>query len=112
MNRFKRFGEYRYERLAGVRLIRLLDLHPSRSFSDEIRGTIHHVRLDRETKFEALSYTWGNGKATCEIQCNEAPFYIRPSLEIALRFPRLKDEPRTLWFDTICINQNDINERE
>ena len=105
-------GEYRYERLVGIRLIRLLDLKPSTSFSNEICCDLRQVPLDSNENFEALSYTWGDGKPTSQIQCNGDPLLIRPSLETAIRFIRSKDEIRTFWIDAICINQNDTPERE
>ncbi|KAL8717738.1 MAG: hypothetical protein Q9225_005049 [Loekoesia sp. 1 TL-2023] len=103
---------YRYEKLAGVRLFRLIDLQPSSTFSDQLVCNLRHVCLNIDTYFEALSYTWGDGRPTCELQCNGHRLYIRPSLETALKFLRREQEHRTLWVDAICINQDDVHERE
>jgi hypothetical protein len=37
--------------------------------------------------------------------------YITSNLEAALQQLRLVDEPRVLWIDAICINQDDVHER-
>jgi hypothetical protein len=36
---------------------------------------------------------------------------VTSNLDVALRYLRLKDQPRVLWIDAICINQHNIQER-
>ena len=112
MRKFRPSEGYRYEKLTSKRTVRLLDLKPSSTFSDEICCDLRQAHLDDEEPFEALSYTWGDGKDSRQIRCNGSPLPIRPSLETALRFIRSKDETRTFWIDAICINQQDTPERE
>ena len=61
--------------------------------------------------FEALSYTWGNPTPTHVITCNGSAFPVGTNLFLALVHLRLEDRPRVLWIDAICINQNDVAER-
>jgi hypothetical protein len=45
------------------------------------------------------------------LKCEDKSLLINHNLNIALRYLRLKLEPRTLWVDFLCINQNDIDEK-
>jgi Heterokaryon incompatibility protein (HET) len=73
-----------------------------------------------QPRYEALSYTWGDADVSefCEVENNQgrdAPFFtklgLRPNLASALRYLRYSDEMRVLWIDAICINQEDVKER-
>ncbi|KAK1242546.1 hypothetical protein MKX08_005358 [Trichoderma sp. CBMAI-0020] len=73
---------------------------------------------EQETVFEALSYQWGspNNPGTAFVKpstgnASVATFSIGRNLESALRHLRYHSEPRTLWIDAICINQNDNAEK-
>jgi hypothetical protein len=115
---------------------RLLTLLPGR-FEDEIRCTLRHVDLTAKPEYEALFYVWGNPKITLPIKLaydvmlprpSELPidrifnvpeeqfqfhdFQVTTNLESALRHLRHESIGRTMWIDAICINQNDIPERE
>jgi hypothetical protein len=80
-------------------------------WDDPIQCHLHHVYLDEKPLYEALSYVWGDATITRDIHISGNRFAVTANLEIALRFLRLKKEPRCLWIDAICINQNDIPER-
>lgn len=67
--------------------------------------------LNEHPKYEALSYVWGDPSSTLEIELNGQPFRVTENLEAALRRLRLAGKHRILWVDAICINQNDIPER-
>ena len=113
MKAFNKFsGGYRYDALRGIKMIRLLDLQPASSFEDTLCCHLRQARLDDKQTYEALSYTWGEGKANCELQIDGATLLIKPNLEAALRFLRSDSEVRTLWIDAICINQRNLQERE
>ena len=69
-------------------------------------------------QYEALSYTWGADEnpqtAFIPSTDNSAPLStlsISQNLAGALRHLRHELEPRILWVDAVCINQNDIQER-
>ena len=67
----------------------------------------------RWVEYEALSYSWGRPDLTAPIQCNGTLQYIPPALAdalLALR-PTQKGEPRWIWCDALCINQDDPAEK-
>jgi hypothetical protein len=107
-----------YSPLADSDEIRLLLLHPG-SGHDTIKCTIQHAKLSDKPQYEALSYMWGP-KTYRLIEIDGRTCDVRENLYQALRHLRLindnnddEEEPlmRILWIDAICINQNDIDER-
>ena len=62
-------------------------------------------------QFEALSYMWGDRIELTDISLNRLDFQIRESLEEILQSLRDKREARIFWIDAICINQDDIQEK-
>ena len=74
---------------------------------------------EHEACYEALLYTWGdamiseNGYIRNEEDTSKPcmTLGLRPNLTLALRNLRHSDETRVLWIDAICINQDDIQER-
>ncbi|KAE9367241.1 HET-domain-containing protein, partial [Stipitochalara longipes BDJ] len=67
--------------------------------------------LDSSLKYEALSYVWGQSTEQKQIMCNGTPFPVTGNLRAALRRLRRPDESRVLWIDQICIDQENIPER-
>jgi hypothetical protein len=65
----------------------------------------------RRYKYEAISYVWGDASDTTQIVCSVKLLVIPKSLETALKRFRHFKTSRILWADAICINQNDIQER-
>ncbi|KAK4452579.1 HET-domain-containing protein [Podospora aff. communis PSN243] len=71
------------------------------------RGDLETVRRKAIThagKYEALSWTRGDGGTTYKMK-------IRQELASALRFLRLPVDVRVMWIDAVCINQDDLGER-
>ncbi len=98
------------EKLAS-NLIRVLELAPG-SYGDPIVCHLRSLSLqDAEDTYEGISYVWGDPGNTCSIWCNGVEHSITVSLALALRAVRHTSEPRTLWADAICINQNDAEEK-
>jgi hypothetical protein len=64
-----------------------------------------NTTLDAKNRvgFEALSYTWGDPKATLPITLHGKPHHITKNLEVALRHLRYPERERTLWVDALCI---------
>jgi hypothetical protein len=109
-------------------MIRLVVLKPG-TFQDKISCEIKHdyIRylsspvietpdwdhpLGEDPVYEVLSYTWGTSDATEDISVDEnKTLAIRVNLAIALRYLRLETELRTLWIDAICIDQNNVEEK-
>ena len=67
--------------------------------------------LHRIPYFEAISYVWGSDLRDHEITCNEELVNITHNLWSVLRDLRLPKKSRTLWADSICINQEDVVEK-
>jgi Heterokaryon incompatibility protein (HET) len=61
--------------------------------------------------YQALSYCWGDPEDTEMISCDDVMVPVTRSLEAALRNLRLRDRPRMLWADAVCINQRNVSER-
>jgi hypothetical protein len=90
--------------------IRLFVLLPGKE-GDVVRGHVYIAKASEKREYEALSYTWGNANKTAEISIQDMTVNVTQSLALALRNLRSPDTPRTLWIDSICINQNDIAEK-
>ena len=93
--------------------IRLITLMPSWNFQSKITCHLFHRSLDIDTErpFDALSYTWGDTHSRRYISLNGTKFSVTASLYSALRHLRYTADPRVLWIDALCINQDDIPER-
>lgn len=89
----------------------MLTLLPASStLDDPVSATLRIVSLDDEPGFEALSYVWGDEEDTRDVIVNGHTTKVTMNLEAALR--RLREStPRVLWVDVLCINQNDITEK-
>jgi hypothetical protein len=106
---------YKHLQPAEFRLLRLL---PTEWKDDPLHCTLHQYRHDNCPEYETVSYTWG-GEDSNSTLCK--PIYIGPYWDILfqthncwnmLRFLRPAEGIRTLWVDAVCINQNDLVDRE
>lgn len=133
-------GSYRYQPLDTSRNeIRILNLTPSPRHTDPIRGNLLHVSLDdaiglggpslfqteslfgrgrSSQRYKALSYTWGEpinpDGPSSSILIAGASLRVTDNLNLALRQLRNKMKPTEAsywWIDAICINQDDVDER-
>ncbi|KAI0490017.1 HET-domain-containing protein [Xylaria cf. heliscus] len=94
--------------------IRLLDLRPN---SGRISCYLRPVSLYQlEDSYETLSYCWGLPTTRqVKISVNDFDFLVTTNLHAALLRLRQLDynRPKTLWIDSICIDQSDdIEKRE
>jgi hypothetical protein len=107
---------YHYTPLAAGQ-IRMLEILPHNGDNNQpISCTLSTVDIKKEVipKYEALSYCWKNTDddvADRTIWCEGQPIAVLPNLHDALMRLRYAHEPRRLWADAVCINQNDIPER-
>ncbi|TAQ90805.1 hypothetical protein B7494_g827 [Chlorociboria aeruginascens] len=90
--------------------IRLLDLQPG-NFDDGIQCTLRIVSLDDLPSYEALSYVWGDPAATQTISLDGNPFLVSSNLILALKQIRRPKDIRSLWVDSVCINQKNGMEK-
>ena len=91
--------------------IRLLQLHPARRLDSDIKCSLMHVSLDDKPQYSALSYVWGDANVKHCILINNLPVDITVNLYLALRRLRYATRPIVIWVDALCINQDDIQER-
>ncbi|XXH02833.1 hypothetical protein Hte_009220 [Hypoxylon texense] len=75
-----------------------------------VRFDCRRVEYDRDT-YDALSYAWGNMEKTNEITIDGGILSITENLFAALTRLRSPTESRCLWIDAICIDQENVQER-
>lgn len=95
----------------GSQDIRLVKLLPSRSHEDPLICFLETVSLNSRPLFESLSYAWGQAIAECPLTVGDGQLLITANLESALRAIRGTEEPVVIWVDAICINQQNLKER-
>lgn len=100
--------------MTGVRPVRLLDLLPETGDSIiccELKQD--NLSSDSLEPYYAVSYTWGVPEPLCKIKVNGKELSIRKNLFdmlLAMRQRNPEGQPR-LWIDAICINQEDVAEK-
>ena len=99
-----------YSPLIGNSSIRILIIAPG-SAEEDLRTRLVAVELDDKPAYEAISYTWGDPSDKTVLACNNTEVPIPWNLEKALRRLRHSSRPRSVWADSVCINQQDIPER-
>lgn len=90
--------------------IRLLVLEPGAP-GVEIHCHLIHVQQSWRTRYEALSYAWGDEAITRQLICSGYPMNVHVGLHDALSDLRHPTRERVLWVDGLCINQADNNEK-
>lgn len=105
---------YKYIPLSGPRKIRLLKLHYVTSRDDpEVSVELVITFLDTTPRYTALSYAWGDPLPKTYINCSGSMIAIGANLHSALRHlrPNTPGEVLHLWADALCINQEDLAEK-
>jgi Heterokaryon incompatibility protein (HET) len=114
--------------LSKPRTIRVLDLSPSRSPDDPLKGSLRVISLDSPfDSYNALSYTWGNSHPSPSLATSSPSPTSGPSRQILLADKGLLSVTENcyqgllhvrsrwctmpIWVDAICINQADNSER-
>nr|POE62968.1 heterokaryon incompatibility protein 6, or allele [Quercus suber] len=103
-------GDY-YERgLMSDDEIRLLRIAPGEG--GPIVATWEYESMLNPPAYDALSYCWGSQKSFREITVNGRDgFTVSEHLHAALLRLRRPDRERLVWVDVICVNQDNIPER-
>lgn len=105
---------YQYHPLEGSRSTRILRLEAG-SYSDRLEFHLEHTTLTGPCHdYEALSYSWGSTGSLWSqsfIYNPEGVIRISSTLEGALKRIRWANEPRYVWVDSVCINQEDEAEK-
>jgi hypothetical protein len=100
-----------YESLPHQDSIRLLRIEPGQD-DDPLICHLELTQLNGDLlPYEAISYVWGDATNLVEISCNGKKLKITYNLREALHRLRYESQPRYIWADAACINQNDIAER-
>ncbi|KAK3312156.1 heterokaryon incompatibility protein-domain-containing protein [Apodospora peruviana] len=105
-------GPYASSPLALDNSFRLLELQPGQP-EEPVKIRLLNSHLDNPPPYEALSYTWGDPalEASIHIIDGQAEMSITSNCRAALTRLRRPDSARTLWVDSICINQSMVQER-
>jgi hypothetical protein len=92
--------------------IRVLTLLPDAK-SAPIACELNHVATNKGSRpsYKALSYTWGSPEIKNTISLQGTRVQVRENLWQALYHFRQTDAPLHIWIDAVCINQDDIPER-
>ena len=105
---------FHYEPLDG-RQIRVLHLDGGRDLTP-LTGRLEHVELAEQMPYAALSYEWGNHERNHAIFLqNHSVIKITKSLYSALRDIRRTfafNDCKLIWADAVCIDQDNIEERQ
>ena len=123
----KSVSPFKYEALPTKTSFRLLNLEMNHSTEPnaELTYSLRTYDLRDAPSFRALSYTWGppyrnpiTGEIDADldnaryISCNASEFHITSNLFDALWALKEAKVIGWLWVDALCINQEDIEERE
>jgi hypothetical protein len=102
-----------YGKLDHVRnQIRVVKIVPGR-WEDDLSCSLKVISLDGllRTRYDTLSYTWGNPADTRMIRVDQQDIDVSANLFMALRALRCRFSTATVWADALCINQNDDDEK-
>jgi hypothetical protein len=99
--------------------IRLLTLLPSTEKYARLSGQLHTASLEpHPPTYEALSYVWDDyqwafprSPNTFPLEIDGRDITITRSLALALFQIRHPCQPRLLWVDAVCIDQENTNEK-
>jgi hypothetical protein len=112
-------AQHQYQPLENNNTIRILTLDPGQQ-GDPLIGTLEAVPIDSAGSYEAVSYVWEDQRPPSSAydilirdgDGNEGLLVLRTgSIFAALRQLRLPDQPRRIWADQCCIDQDNQVER-
>lgn len=107
---------YVYQKLHVPDAVRLILLNPSPDLNSPLEGslfptTLSNCQNDLIENYTALSYVWGDPTRIATIEIGGQSLGITASLNSALRYLRDQTRVRRIWADAVCINQDDIEEK-
>lgn len=104
-------NEFRHERLKlSANSIRLLQVQGGTK-KDTLSIRITQYAVHKQPPYAAISYMWGSEREVRQILVNGRPFRVRGNLWHLLMHLRQRGESRFLWIDALCIDQQNLQER-
>lgn len=97
---------FQYQPLHGPRNMRLMWLEPAQSVGTPLHSRLVEVCLDENPQYECLSYSCKKHNSFGSILIFNIPSRITRNCEAALHRLRYDTQPRALWVDSVCINQD------
>lgn len=94
--------------------VRLLDLSPCDSLSEVVlEGTLRPVKASDlgQHRYETISYHWGCSDTCQRIMIDGKILPITQNAYLALKRVAYTDKHRIIWLDSVCIHQEDVEER-
>jgi hypothetical protein len=105
-------SDYIFETFKDARTeIRILTIQPG-SADDPLTCSLETASLESLPTYEALSYTWGDNATKTPININGKRFLAFGNAHDALFELRDPESSRSIWIDAICINQQDLEEKQ
>ncbi|KAN0105882.1 HET domain containing protein [Hyaloscypha variabilis] len=105
-------NHYKYHPIDPKGEIRILILQPPSSPDEaELHCEITTAKFSDNPSYEAISYCWGSDVFPETLYLPSGTLAITENLASGLRRFRLHDQPRRLWADAVCINQQDDEEK-
>lgn len=93
---------------AQIRLLRICSFDNATE-KVELRITSHFIQDAPE--FVAISYTWGSPSNLSSVLLNDSRIEVRENCHNALLQCRQQNIKQHIWIDSICINQDNIDEK-
>jgi Heterokaryon incompatibility protein (HET) len=101
-------SDFRFELLRAGQ-IRLLSIS---IINEQVELSLHRYYLQTAPEYYAISYAWGTEQRTTSVLCNLQTMTITPHVYEGLRcINSLYGSSIRIWIDSICINQDDNEEK-
>jgi hypothetical protein len=107
-------------------IIRVVRVHRQANDSTSVVFTLEEHPIDSAPEYTAVSYMWGPEVRTGSIEIDRRKIRVRQNLYDFLRivvidrtqdipghtaYNSMHEDPEFFWVDTLCINQNNVHER-
>ncbi|KAE9582166.1 Heterokaryon incompatibility protein 6, OR allele [Colletotrichum fructicola] len=107
-------NQFIYKALPTPNSIRLLILEPG-YFDDPIQCSLYLSSTLDLVDYDAISYTWADENDTMNhtgiIFLESYRLPVTPNCETALKRARSRGTSKVVWIDSVCMNQDDVDER-
>lgn len=70
-----------------------------------------HTSFDEAPAYTVLSYCWEGQTPDEDLKCNESTLYVTANVKTLLPYLSKTDGSHFVWIDGLCINQNDVLEK-